>query len=290
MPRINNFPQDGSINAGDRLLGVGDLGTTYTYSLDSITGFLRSQGIQGQGVSLIYRFGDFDGGNPVSDFFTVENAFTGSFSFDTGATNVVVRLNTNAINSEDADGIINAMQVNTAVLINANGTNLDNYAIFRIATAPENTSTGDANVYAIELETISVGGDPTFRVDQEIVITMFAMAGARGITGAQGDQGRYNVRLYQRGSTAPAVPSGLTWMPDGTLTNDGGWSTTIPAGTERLWEIEGNFDPATQTQITSWSVAFEAGAEGPAGVQGPIGVMGDSLSCLLYTSPSPRDS
>ena len=148
---------------------------------------------------MIYRFGDFDGLNPGTDFFTVENAFTGSFSFDTGATNVVVRLNTNAINSEDASGIINAMREDTAVLINANGTNLDNYAIFRIATAPENTSTGDTNVYAIELETISVGGDPTFRVDQEIVITMFAMAGARGIAGAQGDQGRYNVGCIKEG-------------------------------------------------------------------------------------------
>ena len=277
MPRINNFPQDAQINAGDRLLGTGDQGTTYTYSIDSITAFLRTQGVQGQGVSLLYAFEDTDGGNPAAENFTVETAFDGSFPFDVGDGNrVVTRLNVIAQNSNDATGIIRAMEIGTSVLINSNNTNLDNYAIYRIV-ANTDVSTGTDTVYALELEQISSAGDPTFRTGQDIVITMFALAGARGtagMDGVQGAQGRYNVRLYQRGATAPTVPAGLTWVPAGTLTNAGGWSTTIPAGTERLWEIEGNFDPATDTDITTWSVAFEAGAEGPPGQTGATGMPG----------------
>ena len=100
--------------------------------------------------------------------------------------------------------------------------------------------------------------------------------GADGQDGAQGPQGSYMVQIYLRSANTPDTPV-VTWSPGNALTNNSvGWSLTIPAGTDSLWESEATFDPANDTNITSgdWSVPFQAGSQGPAGVQGPAGAQG----------------
>ena len=122
----------------------------------------------------------------------------------------------------------------------------------------------------------------------------------QSIVGPQGLQGRYRVNLYQRGTSAPAVPVNLTWTAaTNTLTNAGGWTLTVPTGSDQLWEIEGDFDPADMIPtITSWSVPFQAGSQGPPGPDGPRGPkgdmgdpgpMGDSIDRAEMVSGAPAD-
>ena len=104
-----------------------------------------------------------------------------------------------------------------------------------------------------------------------------------GSQGSKGDQGAYTVRLYLRSATQPSSPTDVIWTPGtaggshgGTLSgaNSAGWSTTIEAGSIQIWEIENSFDPASQTQISSWSAVFQAGSIGPPGPAGITGATG----------------
>ena len=100
--------------------------------------------------------------------------------------------------------------------------------------------------------------------------------GPAGMAGAQGAQGSYQVQLFQRAATQPVAPTG-TWTPGagrGTYNGTDGWQLTVPTGTDQLWEVEGFFDPASETEIAvaDWSVVFQGGAIGPAGPTGPAGV------------------
>ena len=104
--------------------------------------------------------------------------------------------------------------------------------------------------------------------------------GADGTTGPAGVQGSYYVKLYQRATTSPDVPDS-EWVPGtdstrGTYNGSDGWQITVPSGTDQLWEVEGFFNPATETQIDEgdWSAVFQAGAEGPAGPAGATGPAG----------------
>ncbi len=100
--------------------------------------------------------------------------------------------------------------------------------------------------------------------------------GAKGDKGDPGDQGSYDVRIYLRATLQPTLPSGLTWTPSGGLsTNTPGWQTTVPSGGLDLWESISTFNPANDTSITSWSIAFQAGGMGPAGPMGPKGEKGE---------------
>ena len=104
--------------------------------------------------------------------------------------------------------------------------------------------------------------------------------GADGTTGPAGAQGNYYVKLYQRLATEPDGPDS-EWVPGtestrGTYNGSDGWQITVPSGTLQLWEVEGFFDPTTETQIDEgdWSAVFQAGAEGPAGPAGATGPAG----------------
>lgn len=96
----------------------------------------------------------------------------------------------------------------------------------------------------------------------------------QGRDGTDGVQGSYYVKLFVRATSQPSSPTDVTWTPGtgrGTLsgTNATNWSLTVPTGSAQLWEIEALFNPADdESNITSWSAAFHAGAEGPAGPSG----------------------
>ena len=103
--------------------------------------------------------------------------------------------------------------------------------------------------------------------------------GPAGADGAPGVQGAYIVTLFRRlaGNTAPDTPTDVTWVPAGTLSgnNAGNWSTTVPIGTDNLWEVNARFNPASgATDISTWSPVFRAGSQGPVGGRGPTGLTG----------------
>ena len=99
-----------------------------------------------------------------------------------------------------------------------------------------------------------------------------------GAKGDQGAQGSYLVRLYKRSSTAiTATPADVTWTSPGTLggANAASWALTIPAGTDPLYSVTANFNPASPATISIWSSVFSVGgiagtdgADGAAGAQG----------------------
>ena len=83
--------------------------------------------------------------------------------------------------------------------------------------------------------------------------------GSEGLTGNTGRTGNHFVRVYIRSETTPAAPTG-TW--DGrALSLQGGWSETIPSGTDKLWVSDGTLNNIANT------AAFQA----PQEYRGPVG-------------------
>ena len=102
--------------------------------------------------------------------------------------------------------------------------------------------------------------------------------GTKGATGTQGPQGKYTVNIYNRSSTAlsSAPTGGSIVISTGVVTPPTGWTNAIPAGSDQLYVSRTNVDPATQSGTVSptWSVPFQAGAQGPTGPRGPQGPAG----------------
>ena len=116
---------------------------------------------------------------------------------------------------------------------------------------------------------------------------------SRGPQGQQGVQGEYRVDLFLVALTAtpPPSPTDIIWTPGAGGGNVGGansrgWGTMpmTPGANEQIYEITAIFDPATQTQITSWSTPFLAGSQGPVG---PMGAQGFSISASSMSGASP---
>ena len=105
--------------------------------------------------------------------------------------------------------------------------------------------------------------------------------GSNGTPGAQGVQGRYIVDAFLRSATQPNNIVDLVYTPStNTLTGTDAtgaspWSLTIPSGTDNVYEVRGDFDPASgATTVTTWSIPFESGSMGPPGRQGNPGSAG----------------
>ena len=119
---------------------------------------------------------------------------------------------------------------------------------------------------------------------------------SRGPQGQQGVQGEYRVDLFLVApiATPPPTPTDIVWTPGpgGGMaggTNSRGWGTVplTPGPTEQIYEVTAIFDPATETQITTWSAVFLAGSQGPTGPQGPRGF---TLTATQVSGSNPGDT
>ena len=98
--------------------------------------------------------------------------------------------------------------------------------------------------------------------------------GAEGRDGNDGAQGIYQLSVYGRFTTAPAIPTGLAF--DGTtLTGSTVWFVDPPTGTEQLYISDAFFNPNGNT-LSAFSTPAQVGAAttGPAGATGPRGPRG----------------
>ena len=104
------------------------------------------------------------------------------------------------------------------------------------------------------------------------------LPGTDGVDGDQGDQGAFEIDVFQRAATIPATPVGGSYDLDtNILTPPAGWIDGVPAGTDELWESRARFNPATPNAVLTWTLPFQAGAQGPQGDQGIQGFQGVSI-------------
>ncbi len=113
-------------------------------------------------------------------------------------------------------------------------------------------------------ETIPTGTDKIWRSDATLdsVANTATFIAPQEIQGEHGDSVR---GVYIRSATAPANPTGT--YNGTTLTLQGGWEDTIPAGTDPLWKadafLNNNTNTVTFTIAERW--------QGPQGLRGPRG-------------------
>ena len=121
-----------------------------------------------------------------------------------------------------------------------------------------------------------------------------------GDNGAQGVQGRFLIRIFRRFATTATNPTGGSYDADtGVLTPPADWFLDAgdATGTDTLYVSDTTIDPAvmiTGTTTPIWTGTVQAGGTGPEGPAGTVPLVtsltGIANACLLYTSPSPRDS
>lgn len=108
--------------------------------------------------------------------------------------------------------------------------------------------------------------------------------GQTGLRGPQGFQGLYDIELYQRATSSPALPTtAITYNPvTGQYTTTlpvNGWDDEVPTGSDQLWITRFSVNPAVHSvsfniNTSDWSTPFQGGAAGPAGQRGPVGPAG----------------
>ncbi len=137
----------------------------------------------------------------------------------------------------------------------------------------------------VELQTRTISYD-TYTLSNKYRLAASSVTGLSGGGGGGGGaQGRYQVRLYKRSTSALTAVSATWTASDGSLSaNAAGWSLTVPSGDDPLWSAVAVFDPAAAaTTITSWGTPYRlTGPAGAIGPQGPSGGGGDggSLSAV----------
>ena len=102
-----------------------------------------------------------------------------------------------------------------------------------------------------------------------------------GNNGPQGPQGRFEIEIFQRSTTAPATPTGGTYNLDtATQTPPTGWFVDPPVGVDTLYEARADINPATQSGdvIPTWGIPFVAGS---VGTTGPRGFSVDGFQVVL---------
>jgi hypothetical protein len=237
------------------------------------TGSTGQQGLQGAGYQPLFSTSTFN--IPAANSNTTININT---DLSTAYDGSLVRLRGfTSQSSYTSGGAEVGHAIGYARIGNVNTTTHTSELYF---TCLYRTTTGSANYWVI-----NVTGDQ-------------GIQGIQGNQGTQGFQGIFTVTLYKALLLAQTAtsPSDVTWSPSGLSgTNADGWSLSIPTFNNQqktLWQVSNTFNPATQSNITSWSTPYtnKGAVSIVGGTGGSVTADGSIDSVLRYPASSSYNS
>ena len=149
MARIKTYEQDAAVTLGDKVIGTNTDGTTYNYTLTSVSNIFKQSNAAGIGGQFTWKFDQGDGNSAGSG--EMDGTFSGGDFADLTAIKVSKYTYENNTDLSNALSLLSGKAILLVDVLNHN-----NYGVYNTGTISQNSSNND--LYDLSLTYVSGNG------------------------------------------------------------------------------------------------------------------------------------
>ena len=151
MARIKTYEQDAAVTLGDKVIGTNTDGTTYNYTLTSVSNIFKQSNAAGIGGQFTWKFDQGDGNSAGSG--EMDGTFSGG-DFDFADLTAIKVSKYTYENNTDLSNALSLLSGKAILLVDV--LNHNNYGVYNTGTISQNSSNND--LYDLSLTYVSGNG------------------------------------------------------------------------------------------------------------------------------------